>query len=129
MTAAGLPAWVPYCGAAPEPAEWLSRWNLDPPVVAMLALAALFCAVRPAAGRQRASLALAIALCAVLFVSPFCALTSALFSARVVHHVVLGAVVAPLLVVAFRPPRFGSLARILPSKLARPNGIEKREKP
>ena len=37
----------------------------------------------------------------ILFVSPFCALTSALFSARVVHHVVLTAVVAPLLVLSF----------------------------
>lgn len=22
--------WIPYCGAAPGPAEWLGRWNTDP---------------------------------------------------------------------------------------------------
>ena len=36
-----------------------------------------------------------------LFVSPFCALGSALFSARVVHHVILATVLGPLLVMAF----------------------------
>ncbi len=39
---------------------------------------------------------------ALLFVSPFCALSSALFSARVAHHVLLAAVLAPLLVWAMR---------------------------
>ncbi len=41
----------------------------------------------------------------LLFVSPFCALTSALFSARVVHHVLLTAVAAPLLVLALPASR------------------------
>lgn len=36
-----------------------------------------------------------------LFVSPFCALGSALFIARVVHHVALAVLLAPLLVSAF----------------------------
>lgn len=110
MAATGDRAWIPYCGAAPEPSEWLARWNFDPVVLALLVGAALYGAMSPASGRQKASLGLAIALGFGLFVSPFCALTSALFSARVVHHVVLGAIVAPLLVIAFRPSRFGSLA-------------------
>src|SRR5690606_37992352 len=37
----------------------------------------------------------------VLFITPFCALTVALFSARAAHHVVLIAVLAPLLARAF----------------------------
>lgn len=37
---------------------------------------------------------------AVAFVSPLCALTSALFSARSVHHLVVAAVAAPLLAIA-----------------------------
>jgi putative membrane protein len=37
----------------------------------------------------------------VVFVSPLCALASALFSARVLHHVLLVAGVAPLLALAF----------------------------
>ena len=41
-----------------------------------------------------------IAIALLLFVSPFCALSSALFSARVAHHVVLAAIVAPLAIYA-----------------------------
>jgi putative membrane protein len=37
----------------------------------------------------------------VIFISPLCALSSALFSARVLHHVLLIAAVAPLLALAF----------------------------
>lgn len=109
MTATGERVWVPYCGAAPEPGEWLARWNFDPPLVVLLLLASLLCATQPMRRQQRVSLGSAIALAAILFVSPFCALTSALFSARVVHHVVLAAILAPLLALSFRPPRLGSL--------------------
>jgi putative membrane protein len=42
-----------------------------------------------------------MALLVLLFVSPFCALSSALFAARVTHHVLLTALVAPLLVAAW----------------------------
>lgn len=82
-----------YCGPAPAPAElWLS-WNLDPPLLLALALAA--CALR----RSPAGL-LGVASLVVAFVSPLCALSAALFSARVVHHVILVAVAAPLLALA-----------------------------
>ncbi|NVH72181.1 cytochrome c oxidase assembly protein [Paraburkholderia sp. JPY432] len=47
----------------------------------------------------------AVALMALVFVSPLCALSSALFSARVTHHVMLIAAVAPLLALAFPLPR------------------------
>ena len=47
----------------------------------------------------------AAGLALLLFVSPFCALSSALFSARVTHHVLLAAVLAPLLVFALREGR------------------------
>lgn len=50
----------------------------------------------------------AIALMVLIFVSPLCALSSALFSARVLHHVMLIAAVAPLLALAFPLPRLGS---------------------
>ena len=45
---------------------------------------------------------------ALVFVSPLCALSSALFSARVLHHVLLVAAVAPLLALAFPLRRLGS---------------------
>lgn len=95
-------AWMPYCGAAPGPAELLGRWNFDPLLLAAIAAITLawhwrVARVEPA---RRAWFAAALGLVLLLFVSPFCALTSALFSARVVHHVLLSAVVAPLLVLS-----------------------------
>ncbi|MFN3844880.1 MAG: cytochrome c oxidase assembly protein [Paracoccaceae bacterium] len=85
-----------YCGPAPLPADILLRWNLDP--ILILALAALALTV----GRRRHGAA-AVAVLAVTFISPLCALSAALFSARVVHHVLLIAVAAPLLAMALRP--------------------------
>lgn len=86
-----------YCGPAPAPAELWLRWNLDPVLLAALALLALWC------GRSRPGAA-ALAVLAIALVSPLCALSSALFSARVLHHVLLVAVAAPLLALA-RPAK------------------------
>jgi putative membrane protein len=44
----------------------------------------------------------------IVFVSPLCALSSALFSARVTHHIILIAAAAPLLARAFPLPRIPS---------------------
>lgn len=56
-------------------------------------------------------------LLAVAFVSPLCGLTTALFSARAVHHVLLVAVAAPLLAVAlpWRSTRAGVPTMLLAS--------------
>lgn len=86
--------WLPYCGAAPTPQELLSRWNGDPVLLAALAGAAAFGLSR---GRSRLKVTAALLCGVLLFVSPFCALTSALFSARTVHHVLLLQALAPLL--------------------------------
>lgn len=93
------PIWIPYCGAAPLPSEWLGRWNFDPVLIAVLACFALLFHVRSASlePARRWCSGAAFLLLAVLFISPFCALTSALFSARVVHHILMTAAVAPLL--------------------------------
>jgi putative membrane protein len=96
----GAGQWIPYCGAAPLPADWLGRWNLDP--VLLVALAALTIGWwhwRDRAGDRRAA-GLALGIVLVLFVSPFCALSSALFTARVVHHVVLATALAAAIVAA-----------------------------
>lgn len=96
----------PYCGSAPLPAELATRWNLDPALIATLAALAAFHAVVlwRDAPRQCNGKALQLTgawlLLIVLFVSPLCALTSALFSARVAHHMIMVGVVAPLLVLA-----------------------------
>jgi putative membrane protein len=98
VSAPAAPIWSPYCGAAPVPSDWLERWNSDPLLLAGLAFgsAMLWRVADTPARRQR--LAVAIGLALLLFVSPFCALSSALFSARVTHHVLLAAALAPLLV-------------------------------
>lgn len=84
-----------YCGAPPDPATLLLRWNLDPVLLGLVAAAAWLVLGGPERGRGR--LLAAVAVLAVLFVSPLCALTSALFSARSAHHLILIAVAAPLL--------------------------------
>lgn len=104
--------WLPYCGAAPAPAELLARWNLDPLVIGSLVLGtAAWMRFQPAGARERRLFLLAIALLALLFISPLCALTSALFSARTVHHLALTAVAAPLFAAALpKRPAAGGLA-------------------
>ncbi|MBL9067487.1 MAG: cytochrome c oxidase assembly protein [Sphingopyxis sp.] len=93
------PASIPYCGPAPIPGDWVTRWNLDPWLLAALVAAALIAMRQQARGPFWAGLALIV----LLFVSPLCALSSALFSVRVAHHIILTAVAAPLF--AFGLPR------------------------
>lgn len=93
--------WAPYCGEAPSPAAWLSRWNLDPVLGAALLLLAMMlwraCVRHDATPRRLLSLRCAWALTFALYVSPLCALSSAFFTVRVIHHVALVLVLAPLL--------------------------------
>ena len=86
-----------YCGPAPAPADLLSRWNFDIWALTVLVVLAIW------AGRTRPGAA-AIVVLAIAFLSPLCALSSALFAARVAHHVLLVAVAAPLLALS-RPAR------------------------
>lgn len=98
---------IAYCGPAAVPAEFWTRWNTDPVLIAALALLALLVG-RSRAGDRRAGWA-AIGVLVLTFVSPLCALSSALFSARVLHHVLLVAAAAPLLALAFPLRRPGAL--------------------
>jgi putative membrane protein len=92
---------IPYCGPAPGPEAWLGRWNLDPVLLAALALLA-FALWRgravPAAGLRRAW-----GLAALLYVSPLCALSSAFFTVRVGHHLALVLLLAPWLAAGLAP--------------------------
>ena len=73
-----------YCGSPPALADIAARWNGDPVLILILGSAlalALKAGNRLAAG--------GVALLALAFVSPLCAASVALFSARSVHHLVL----------------------------------------
>ncbi len=92
-----------YCGPPPLPGDLWASWNADPFLLAALVALTVFL--------RRSSAGLwAVGVLAVAFVSPLCALSSALFSARVLHHVLLVAVAAPLLAHAISLPRRSGLA-------------------
>lgn len=100
----------PYCGAAPMPANLSSSWNFDPALIIILAagLTALYF------GQSRAQRGLTTALGIVVFaafISPLCALSSALFSARAVHHILVGAVAAPMIAMML-PRRLTSRVKV-----------------
>jgi putative membrane protein len=109
-----METWTPYCGAGPSPAEAWERWNLDPLLLAALAVAAAGLWILTPT-RRALSIA-AVAVLALSFVSPLCALSSALFSARTLHHVLLTSLAAPLL--AWSLPRSGSSRQLAPASLA-----------
>jgi len=89
-----METYVPFCGTPPLPDDLWSRWTFDPVLLAALALLAAALAWKTTDRR------LAIAgwtLTALLFISPICAASMALFSARVTQHVLLILIAAPLL--------------------------------
>lgn len=101
--------WVPYCGAGATPADLVSRWNFDPVLLLTLAVGyAGLIVLRRTWTLPTAALAVIL----LVFVSPLCALSSALFSARTVHHVLLVACAAPLVAWSL-PRRRGGLAASL----------------
>jgi putative membrane protein len=90
-----------YCGPPPVPDGIWLQWNFDPFAIALMALIAIGWLTQ---GRKdtigRGAFFGALALIGFAFLSPICALTVALFSVRVAHHVILIAVTAPLLAIA-----------------------------
>ena len=37
-----MPAWIPYCGSAPDPADTWARWNFGPELVLVIFALKLF---------------------------------------------------------------------------------------
>jgi putative membrane protein len=105
-----------FCGPPPSPETLLARWNLEPALLAgllaALALAALL--LRRAEPKRQLAFAAGWGIAAILFVSPLCALTVALFSARVGHHIALTMIVAPLWALGL-PERWGRNNSPLPA--------------
>ncbi len=95
------PAAVPYCGPAPIPANLWTSWNFDPFLLAALVGLALAAKLtNPSTRRSDTALGCSLSILAIAFVSPVCALATALFSVRVAHHVLVIAFAAPLLALA-----------------------------
>jgi|TARA_R100000501_G_scaffold1440_2_gene4351 putative membrane protein len=82
---------LPYCGPAPSPDAIFGAWNLD--TLLLLALAGCAWLLRDGSVRAKAGLAVLV----LAYVSPLCALSAGLFSARAVHHLVIVFAAAPLL--------------------------------
>jgi putative membrane protein len=90
---------LPYCGTAPLPGELMMRFNTDPVLIAALVALAcihLWAARRLPAGRLLSALTGWI-VAAAAFLSPLCALSVALFAARVGQHMILVLIAAPLI--------------------------------
>lgn len=87
---------VPYCGAPPLPGHLISRWNLDPFVVGTLLLVSIL-HLRQVTGPRQVFAAGGWGLAAIAFISPICALSVALFSARIGQHMLLMLLAAPLI--------------------------------
>ncbi|HEY6452816.1 MAG TPA: cytochrome c oxidase assembly protein [Steroidobacteraceae bacterium] len=91
---------LPYCGSPPVPGELLTRFNLDPVLIALLLLlGAAHFAISRTAGARRCALGGWLA-AAAAFISPLCALSVSLFSARIAQHMILVLLAAPLIALA-----------------------------
>lgn len=100
----------PYCGPAPDAETLFSAWNFDPALIIVTGVA-LF-AVHRAKPRARACLTYPLAVVLVIaFISPLCALTTALFSARAVHHILIGSIAASMIALML-PGRWGVIEKV-----------------
>lgn len=102
---------VPYCGWPPAPDAIATSWNADPLLLATLVAAALLGLRLERAGRPLWWSGVAVL--ALVFLSPLCALASALFAARGLHHLLIAAVAAPLLAIALPRPQSSSITPAL----------------
>lgn len=92
---------LPYCGPPPSPAELASHWNFDPVLLVCWGLAVGSYELAARRGRvshaERRAFRAGAALALAAWVSPLCALGVSLFGARVVQHMALALLAAPLL--------------------------------
>jgi len=87
----------PYCGIPPSPGDLLGRFNLDPVLVFVLFALATIHVASVSDRRVRSYAVCGWLIAAMAFISPLCALSVALFSARITQHMILLLVAAPLI--------------------------------
>ncbi len=120
----GSNGFVPYCGLSPIPGA--VRWNLDPALLAVLLLVAALYAWRvhrkaAISTHEKIAFFAGWAVAAFAMISPLCNLGVALFSARIVQHMAISLIAAPLLVfgradlLVLSPFRMSQV--VLPNKL------------
>ena len=88
---------LPYCCLPPSPGDLLGRFNLDPILIAALLALAIWHLLCVQDRRSRAYAIGGWLTAAAAFVSPLCALSVSLFSARIAQHMILLLVAAPLI--------------------------------
>jgi putative membrane protein len=90
---------LPYCGAAPFPGELWTRFNPDPVLIAafVILMSLQLWQVRALPRPRRAAVVAGWLAAAIALMSPLCALSVALFSARVGQHMILVLIAAPLI--------------------------------
>lgn len=98
---------LPYCGSPPLPGTLLGRFNFDPVLIAVLVLLATVHITWLAERRRRVYAALGWGCTAAALLSPLCALSVALFSARIAQHMILVLVAAPLIALALPQAQSG----------------------
>lgn len=93
-------AQLPYCGTPPLPGALVTRFNFDPALLTGLLLLLALLLLVASGRRARANAVLGWSIAAAAWVSPLCALSVALFSARVAQHMLLTLAAAPLIALA-----------------------------
>jgi putative membrane protein len=88
---------VAYCGLPPHPGQLLWRFNLDPVLIAILALVTLMHVYFAGARSARRYALGGWLVAAAAFISPLCALSVSLFSARIGQHMILLLIAAPMI--------------------------------
>ncbi len=87
-----------YCGVPPLPGELWARFNLDPIlIVALIAVASLQYRASRREGRSPVTASFGWAIAATALISPLCALSVSLFSARIAQHMILILAAAPMI--------------------------------
>ena len=103
---------VPYCGVAPSPGELLERFNVDPVLITALVVlgAAHIAHLAQETPRSRTYAACGWLVAGAALISPLCALSVSLFSARIAQHMILLLVAAPLVALGFPQRRHSGTA-------------------
>jgi len=105
MGAPQMATGIAYCGVPPVPGELTARFNGDPFLIgALVVVAGIHYLACRRAGRPVIAALTGWAIAAGALLSPLCALSVALFSARIGQHMILLLVAAPLLATALPRP-------------------------